>query len=83
MPQFLIVNIVNESTEDTLESADNFQDARRLARQAAKQGPPGDPVSILGSGGIFFGGQFVLMPDGTIIEQPIASEAESIDVTRS
>jgi hypothetical protein len=56
MPQFLIVNIVNESTEDTLESADNFQDARRLARQAAKQGPPGDPVSILGSGGIFFGG---------------------------
>jgi hypothetical protein len=65
-----------------LESADNFHDAHRLARQAAKQGLTGDPVSILDSGGKSVG-QFILMPDGTVIEQLIANEAEFIDVTRS
>ncbi len=44
MSQFYIVN---ESTEDTLESTDNIEDAIRVAREAARQGQAGDPVSIL------------------------------------
>ena len=68
MSQF---HIVNESTEDTLESTDNLQDAIRVAREVARQGPTGDPVSILESGGKAVR-QFVLMPDGTVAEQAIA-----------
>ncbi len=68
MSQF---HIVNESTEDTFESTDNLQDAIRVAKEAAKQGQAGDPVSILESGGKAVR-QFVLMPDGTVAEQAIA-----------
>lgn len=68
MSQFYIVN---ESTEDTLESADNLQDAIRVAREVARQGQAGDPVSILEVGGRAVR-QFVLMPDGTVAEQSIA-----------
>ena len=72
MSQFYITN---ESTEDTLESADNLQDAIRAAREAARQGQPGDPVSILESGGKAVR-QFVLMPDGTVAEQAIARQGK-------
>src|SRR4051812_33512205 len=68
MPQFYIVN---ESTEDTLASTENLQDAIRVAREVAKQGQAGDPVSLLESGGNAVR-QFVLMPDGTVAEQEIA-----------
>jgi len=68
MPQF---HIVNESTEDTLESTDNLRDAIRVAKEIARQGQAGDPVSILESGGQAVR-QFVLMADGTIAEQAIA-----------
>jgi hypothetical protein len=68
MPLFYIVN---ESTEDTVESTDNLQDAIRVAREAARQGQAGDPVCILESGGKAVR-QFVLMPDGTVAEQAIA-----------
>jgi len=68
MAQFYIIN---ESTEDTLESTDNLQDAIRVAREVARQGQAGDPVSILESGGKAVR-QFVLMPDGTVAEQAIA-----------
>jgi hypothetical protein len=64
--------LVNESTEDTIESADSLQGAIRAARDAAKHGRTGDPVSILESGGKAVM-QFVLMPDGTVAEQTIAS----------
>ena len=64
-------HIVNESTEDTLESTNSLQDAIRVAREAAKQGQVGDPVSIVERGGIAVR-QFVLMPDGTVAEQPMA-----------
>ena len=73
MPQFYVVN---ESTEDTFESADNLQDAIRVAREVAKQGQAGDPVSILESGGKAVR-QFVLMPDGTVAEQAIARQVKS------
>jgi hypothetical protein len=63
--------IVNENTEDTFDSADNLQDAIRLAREAASQGQAGDLVSILESGGKAVR-QFVLLPDGTVAEQAIA-----------
>jgi hypothetical protein len=70
MSQFYIVN---ESTEDTLESTENLQDAIRVAREVARQGQAGDPVSILESGGKAVR-QFVLRPDGTVAEQAIARQ---------
>ena len=76
MSQFYIVN---ESTEDTLETSDDLQDAIRLATEIARQGPAGDPVSILESGGKAVK-QFVRMPDGTVAEQRIAPPAEPAPV---
>lgn len=70
MSQFLVIN---ESTEDTFESTEDLQDAIRVAREVAKQGQAGDPVSILESGGKAVR-QFVLMPDGTVAEQAIAGQ---------
>ena len=70
MPQFYVIN---ESTEDTFESTEDLQDAIRVAREVAKQGQAGDPVSILESGGKAVR-QFVLMSDGTVAEQAIAGQ---------
>ena len=72
MSQFYIVN---ESTEDTLASTDNLQDAIRLARERAGQGQVGDPVSVLEDGGKSVR-QFVLMPNGTVAEQAIAGHVK-------
>jgi hypothetical protein len=72
MPQF---HIINESTEDTLASTDNLQDAIRMAKEVARQGQAGDPVSILESGGKAVR-QFVRMPDGTVAEQAMARPAK-------
>lgn len=68
MPQFYVVN---ERTEDTFDSAENLPDAIRAAREAARQGRAGDLLTILESGGQAVG-QFVVLPDGTVAEQPIA-----------
>jgi hypothetical protein len=67
MSQFYVVN---ESTEDTFEATDNLQDAIRVAKNVARNGQAGDPVSILDSGGKAVG-QFVLMQDGTVAEHSI------------
>jgi hypothetical protein len=67
--------ITNESTEDTIESTENLQDAIRVAREVATQGQTGDPISILESGGKTVR-QFVLMPDGTVAEQAIAGRVK-------
>jgi hypothetical protein len=75
MTQF---HIVNESTDDTLATTDNLADAIRLAREAARQGPAGDPVCVLESGGKSVR-QFVLMPDGSVVEQAIGRPAKSFD----
>jgi hypothetical protein len=63
--------VVNESTEDTLCTAENLSDAIRAAKEAARQGRAGDLVSVLDSGGQSVR-QFVLLPDGTVAEQAIA-----------
>ena len=63
--------VVNESTEDTLGSAENLSDAICAAKDAARQGRAGDLVSVLESGGQAVR-QFVLLPDGTVVEQAIA-----------
>jgi hypothetical protein len=68
MSQFYVVS---EVTEDTFEATDDLQDAIRVAREVARQGAAGEPVSILDSGGKAVK-QFVLMSDGTVAEQPIA-----------
>ena len=71
MPQFLITN---ESTEDTLASTDNLQEAIGIAREIARQGQAGDPVSIEREGMTIR--QFVLMADGTVAEQAIARQVK-------
>ncbi|HTU18269.1 MAG TPA: hypothetical protein VMG10_09450 [Gemmataceae bacterium] len=68
MSQFYVIS---ESTEDTLESTDNIEEAILVAKEAARQGQTGDLVSILESGGKAVR-QFVLLPDGTVHEQSIA-----------
>ncbi|MBL8797779.1 MAG: hypothetical protein JNM56_28025 [Planctomycetia bacterium] len=73
MPRFYIVS---ESSEDTLAAADNLQDAVGAARQAAVQGAAGELVSVLESSGRAVK-QFVLLPDGTVAEQPIATSTKS------
>ena len=74
--------IVNESTEDTLETTDTLPDAVRLARQAAQRGTVGDLVCVLESNGKSVA-QFVRMPDGTVQEQSIVPAGKPIDVSRS
>ncbi|HEY7152513.1 MAG TPA: hypothetical protein VH575_01010 [Gemmataceae bacterium] len=73
MSQFYVIN---ESTEDTLESTDDLQDAIHAAREVARQSRVGDLVSILESGGKAVR-QYVLMPDGTVAEQAIARQVNS------
>jgi hypothetical protein len=63
-------HIINESTEDTLESTDSLEDAIQVAREAANRGEIGEPVSVLESGGLTVR-QFVRMPDGTVVEQAV------------
>ena len=72
MSQFYVVR---ESTEDTFEAGGNLQDAIRLAREVARQGQLGDPVSVLETGGTAVS-QCVLMPDGTVAEQAIAGKGK-------
>ena len=73
MAQFYIIN---ESTEDTFESTNSLEEAIRVAREVARQGQAGDPVSILESGGKAVR-QFILMPDGTVAEQAISRRVKS------
>jgi hypothetical protein len=68
MSQFYVIN---DSTEDTFAFTDNLGEAIRVVREVAGQGQAGNLVSILESGGKAVR-QFVLMPDGTVAEQPIA-----------
>jgi hypothetical protein len=62
--------ITNESTEDTLAFTDDLRDAVRLAIEAAGQGPTGELVCVEQEGMTIK--QFLLLPDGTVEEQPIA-----------
>jgi hypothetical protein len=73
MPRFYIVN---ESTEDTFGPAGDLEDAIRLAREAARQGQVGDPVSVLESGGMAVR-QFVRTADGAVVEQAIPRQPGS------
>jgi hypothetical protein len=67
MPHFFVIN---ESTEDTLASTDNLEDAIRVARELARQSQDSDLVSILESGGKAIR-QFVLLPNGEVAEETI------------
>jgi len=66
MPQFYITN---ESTEDTLDSTDDLQEAIRIAREATRQVQVGDPVCVEYEGKTIK--QFVLMPDGKVVEEAL------------
>ncbi len=67
MPPF---RVINESTEDTFGSTDNLEDAIRIAREVAQQGPAGDLVFIEQQGMCIR--QVVLMPNGKVAEETIA-----------
>jgi hypothetical protein len=67
--------ITDEGTEDTFAATDSFDEAIRLAREAASEGHAGDLVTILECGGKAVK-QFIRMPDGTVAEQPIARQVE-------
>jgi hypothetical protein len=67
MPQFYITN---ESTEDTFDSTDDLQSAIRIAKEVARSGQVGDPVSIEHDGKTVK--QFILAPDGRVQEQVVA-----------
>jgi hypothetical protein len=62
--------IINESTEDTLASAESLEQAIRMAQEAATQIQPGSLVSILESGGSAVK-QFLIIADGTLAEQAL------------
>ena len=64
-------DITNESTENTLDSAEDLQDAIRIAREAARHGQTGDPITIIESEGKSIM-QFSLLSNGKIAEQTIA-----------
>ncbi|OWK38149.1 hypothetical protein [Fimbriiglobus ruber] len=68
MPRF---DITNESTEDTLDSTHDLQDAVRMALEAARTGTVGDPVSIEQDGKCVK--QFILLKDGTVRELEITA----------
>lgn len=72
MSQFYIID---ESTEDTLDSTSSLQEAIRVAREVASQGQVGDLISILESGGKAVR-QFVRKPDGAVAEQAIACQVK-------
>ena len=61
--------VVNESTEDTLATAKQLSDAIAAAKEAARQGPAGDLVTVLDNEGLGVR-QFVLLADGTVAELP-------------
>ena len=67
MARFLINS---ENTEDTFDSTDDLDDAKRIAREAAKNGQAGDPVCIEHKGMNIW--QFVLMPNGSVDEAQLS-----------
>ncbi len=63
--------VVKESTEDTLATAKQLSDAIAAAKEAARQGPAGDLVTVLDNEGLGVR-QFELLADGTVFEHAIA-----------
>lgn len=59
--------VVSETTEDRFGEAESFVDAVRIARGVAREGKPGDPVSIEHNGRVVR--QFVLTREG-VVEEP-------------
>ena len=67
MPRFYVTT---EGNEDTFGPADTLPDAIRLARDVAKASEPGELVLIESEEGKGIM-QFVLKPDGTIVENSV------------
>ena len=64
-----VYHILNEATEDRFDSAENLQDAIRIAREWAQQVEAGDTVSIEYKGLTIR--QLMRTPDGRIEEEEI------------
>jgi hypothetical protein len=62
--------IASENTEDRFDSADNLEDAIRIAREVAQKGPAGESVCIEHMGKNIR--LFVLRPDGKVAEEVLA-----------
>lgn len=67
MSQFYIIS---ENSEDMFDATNDLQDAIRIAREVAKQGQSGEPISVTHDGMTVR--QFVLMPDGQVAEEKVA-----------
>ena len=58
--------ITSENSEDRFDTTDSLSEAIRLARSLTRSGEPGEPISIEQDGRNIM--QFVLMPDGTLVQ---------------
>ena len=64
-----LYHIISETNEDRFGETDNFEEAIRIARSVAREGPAGDPVSIEHQGKVIR--QLVLLPNGRVAEEEI------------
>jgi len=62
--------IVSETTEDHFDETSSLDEALRIARESARGGQAGDPVSIEHDGRVIC--QFVLTPEGEVEEESIS-----------
>ena len=67
MSQF---HITFENTEDTFDSTDSLEEAKRIAREVAKNGQVNGAVCIEHDGLDIW--QFVLMPNGSVNEAQLS-----------
>lgn len=74
MSQF---TIINESTEDTVGTADDIHSAIHQAKDAAQHSQAGDLVTVLEVGGMAVR-QFVLLANGTVAELALARQVKHI-----
>lgn len=65
--------VTNENSEDTFCVTDNLQEAIRIAKDVVKTGSVGDLVLIESSDGMAVK-QFVLTPEGTILQHDVEGE---------
>jgi hypothetical protein len=64
-----LYHIISETSEDRFGETTSLEDAIRIARDAAREGQTGEPVSIEYQGRVIR--QLVLMPNGEVAEEEI------------
>jgi hypothetical protein len=62
-----LYHIISGTSEDRFDRTEDFEEARRIARAIAREGPVEEPVLIEHHGVVIR--QFVLRPDGNVTEE--------------